>query len=86
MSSRLKRFWTFLQGINHSVYTAQTPELGAVVKNDPDDDKFVECADSIAGRIYYFRRQGVTRSREIHECFNPVTCGFSERTMAYSMK
>lgn len=28
----------------HSVYTAQTPELGAVVKNDPDDDKFVECA------------------------------------------
>ncbi len=28
----------------HSVYTAQTPELGTIVKNDPDDDKFLECA------------------------------------------
>ena len=39
----------FAEGYN-SVFAANTPELN-VVKNDPDDNKFIECAVELESRV-----------------------------------
>ncbi len=35
---------------HHSIFTAQTPKL-SVVMDDPDDDKFIECAVSLDCKV-----------------------------------
>ena len=45
----LKLIRLFAEGYN-SVFAASTPEL-KVVKNDPDDNKFIECAVELESRV-----------------------------------
>jgi putative PIN family toxin of toxin-antitoxin system len=47
----------------HLVYTARTPDLN-VVEEDPDDDKFIECAVALKARFIITGDRAVKKIRE----------------------
>ena len=47
----------------HLVYTAKTPDLN-VVEEDPDDDKFIECAVALKAKFVITGDRAVKKIRE----------------------
>jgi len=52
----------FAQGFN-AIFTAKTPEL-RIIKKDPDDDKFLECAVALKAQIIISGDKYVTDIKE----------------------
>ena len=49
MEEKLRSFFLFAKGFN-ILFTTKTPKIKAV-RDDPDDDKFIECAEGLKAEV-----------------------------------